>query len=196
MSRDIDLAAYALIDVEQAREFLRIEDTDQDEIITGLVNEASAWMETETRRTLKARTGTMTFSGPGATWAVMPEAPFNSMASAEYRDADGTWTALNITGAQIVVDTGEVYLPNDVWWEGRKNIRVTGEVGFKAGTHDRDLKTLGLCCEQLVQILYQVRQNKIGRAEAVSIVGTGIAIKSDALPIEVKKTLAAYTRYV
>jgi uncharacterized phiE125 gp8 family phage protein len=117
---------------------LRVESTvtDEDFLISALIESARGWAETQQHRALITQTWDMTLDGfPSCRELEIPKPPLQSITSITYTDTDGdsqTWASSN-----YIVDAsrhpGRVALAYDKSWPSTRNIINAVTVRFIAG---------------------------------------------------------------
>jgi len=208
MSEIVPVDPLPLVDLDTARGYLKTPDTNQfDETIKLLIDHASAQIGMHTRRYLLARDydsgsavaghrDTLILDGTGNGLIYFPEYPVNSVSSILERYPDGTTTrTLNITGLRKVKGHG-IYLPYDSFGRSLQNIEVKCNLGYAAGTHDRERRALEAIACRWVQVLWQDRDAAIGRGTSFGVGGDSVQLISTAIPPDVEKALAPFVRWV
>lgn len=207
MAEIVTVDPFTLTDLDTARAYLKSESTKDDPIIKGLVNHASTKIEMHCRRYLLARPyddssgvagkrPTLKLDGRGSATIMMTEYPINTITSMTERYADGVSTRpLNLTGLRIM--TGhQVYLPNDSFAYGFRNIEVVCNLGYAAVTHDRERRALEAICLRWVQVLWQDRDAAIGRGTTFGVGGETVQLIQSAIPPDILDALRPFERIV
>lgn len=195
----VTISPVALTDLESARDYLKLGNNERDPWLTVIINEATGLMERMTRRRLKSRTydgmtwPALLVDGDGSNLILLPEYPVTAVSSVRWRDASDAYTSSTITSARFGGE-GYLYLPNDSFPKGFKNIEVKCTAGYVAGTHDAELSALELCCKRLIQIGYSDWDNKLARGTGISIQGFSVNFVRSALPRDVMETIDQFTR--
>lgn len=120
----------ALATLAQAKEFLGITGTDQDALITRLLDAATQYLETQTGRTLAQTTLTEYYDGDGdrTLFVASPPASFENYGVDTYLKIDD----VQIDEDAFVVHSGEgrIVLDSAVFSRGDKNVEVKYKGGF------------------------------------------------------------------
>jgi hypothetical protein len=192
MLKTVTLGNNALTDLETAMDYLRAYTVDLVPHIARAVNQASARCEGYCQRKLKSRDWDLVLDGTGRNTIYLPHYPITDVASAGVNQFDGQAPRdLDLT-AVIFDDAGLLYLPNDRFPKGTKNIAITATCGFLAGTHDEALQDLERACLRLTQVFYQDWANGAGRSTSKGVAGTQATWESVDLPDDVKLILNQY----
>lgn len=159
------IATNAIIDVAQAKQYLRITDPDWDEIIEIIINSVSSAAERYLHRLVKQQTVTdERINGPGSRTLRPTYAPIISVTTV-YDSATWTWDA------DSLVDAGNYYLDTEagklvyaigyIWTKGTRNIKLTYVVGW--ATVPTDI-TMGV----RIQVAEEFRKYKEQRLDRIS----------------------------
>lgn len=201
------LKPYALVTLEEAKDYLKRESGDDDLVVADCINRVSAAIETYCRRKLVSRTfdsassvpghePTMLLSGRGDHEVLLREYPLTTLSGIVHRYEDGTnILTLNTTGWRIVPGHA-LFLPYSAFPVGRRNIEVRCVAGYLAGTHDAELDTLRLAALRWVQIAYQDRDLSIGRGTNFAVGSQSVSLIPDAIPKDVASLLRPFERAV
>ena len=104
----VDPSAVPPITLDETKEWLRVDGTDQDATITALMEAATEWAENYTRRAFVDREIETTFSNfpPVHVDAYLPKPPVAQIAAITYVDSDGTAQVFDETTVTIEKLTG------------------------------------------------------------------------------------------
>jgi hypothetical protein len=207
MAEIVTLDPLTLTDLDTARAYLKSESTKDDPTITALVNHASSEIEMHCRRYLFARPydtasgvagkrPTLKRDGDGSNIMFFPEYPINTVTSMTQRDDNGTTTRLlDITGLRIL--TGhQVRVPFDSFARGKQNIEIVCNLGYAAGTNDRERRVLEAACLRWVQVLWQDRDAAIGRGTSFGVAGESVQLIQSSIPPDIEQALKPFVRLV
>ena len=207
MAEIVTLDALTLTDLDTARAYLKAESTQNDDTIKQLVNHASSQIEMHCRRYLLARPydtasgvagkrPTLKVNGDGGNKLFFPEYPINTVTSILERYPDGVTTrTLSLTGL-VIMEGHKIYLPNDSFAKGYRNIEVVCNLGYAAGTHDRERRAIEAACLRFVQVLWQDRDAAIGRGTSFGVAGESVQLIQTALPPDIEKALQPFVRLI
>jgi hypothetical protein len=167
-----------------------------DDLIMASVNYATAEMERITNRRLAARayatTTRLRIDGDGDNYLRLTEYPVNAVTSAVYLDDSGAETALNLTGARLLSETGRVFLPWQTVPAGVGNILVTCNCGYASTAPERyDLERL---CLRLCAVIYQDLKKQSGRITDAALMNATSRVPDFVLPADIANGLKAYAR--
>lgn len=201
------LKPYALVTLDDARDYLKREDGEEDVRIVETINRVSAAIETYCRRKLVSRIydstsevaghePTMLLSGRGDHEVLLREYPLTALAGVVHRYDDGTTTKTLTTTGWRIVPGHALFLPYDAFPIGRRNIEVRCTAGYLAGTHDAELDTLRLAALRWIQIAWQDRDLGIGRGTNFSVGSQSVSLIPDAIPKDVASLLRPFERAV
>jgi len=171
------LDTYALTDVDDVKEFLGLSDVDDSdhELFRKLINQASAFVEKETDRNLKARDydpdtdyENARYDGDGTKKLHLRQYPVNSVTtlvcSGTTISAAGDTDYYGSTGYVIYKSRGMLYYSYG-FDSGIKNVRVTYNGGYAAGTIELD--DLRMLCNSLVAWVWNRRKNLGFKSERI-----------------------------
>ena len=131
----------ALVTLEEAKEYLKQSGTDQDAIISHLVNAISAWVQGYLKRNLVSKAYVEYYSGDGDVELVLRNYPIVSIT--------GVWLdSLRVFGSDTLIDSTDYITKKDQgilrafnlfgnWINGESNIKVSYTAGYtvaSAGT--------------------------------------------------------------
>jgi uncharacterized phiE125 gp8 family phage protein len=129
------------VTLAQAKSHLRVDHSDDDTLIAGLIKAARAHLEAACAVRLSARTG-VTFKCDGfADFARLPEAPLTAVTSIVYFDQTGTSQTLSSTVYELRsdgLDASIVLKPDQSWpaVQVGSRITVTATVGYQTAPED------------------------------------------------------------
>lgn len=169
------LLSNALVTVEEAEIFLRI-DPDQDtEIIERLINGISGQFEVETSRKLKRQTMSQhRLDGTGCDTIRLPWTPLFTVSEIVQLNHDGStaWTITNsespeqLANSEFTVNpnTGLLRLYGRSFQYGTDNVLVTWDAGYPSSSLEMEyLRTL-----LLIELEYDYKQSKAGNLGVAS----------------------------
>jgi hypothetical protein len=167
-----------------------------DDAIMSAVNYATAEMERITHRRLAARAYAsatrLRVDGDGDQYLRLSEYPVNAVTSAVYVDDSGAESALDLTGARLLTETGRVFLPWQKVPEGVGNILVTCNCGYAETAPERyDLERL---CLRLTTVIYQDLKKQSGRVTDATLMSATARIPDFEMPADIAAGLLAYRR--
>lgn len=136
--------------------------------------------------------------GYGDSVVYAPERPLTTLWSAYARDTDGSWVALDITGAIIEETTGRIELPNDSFEKGISNIRIECRAGYEMpGTSRRghpEWDALERLTLRLAEIFYDDDLKLRGRTTDQSIGATSSRVPDFAMPADIERAVRPFVR--
>lgn len=125
--------------VDEVKDYLRVDTTDDDTLLTSMLTTARAAVERQTRRGLNTQTWIAhldTF--PSGNEIILPMAPLLSVTSVVYYDEDGASQTFDAANYQVdtVSQPGRIVLDPDSDWpdtdEGINKVIITYVVGYGA----------------------------------------------------------------
>ena len=117
-----------------------------EEVLTDLINQASWFLNGETRRELKTRTQTEYYDGPGGNELYLNQKPITGVTL--YQDSDRTYAAdTEIASTDFIIyeDEGKLYLTGTTFLNDRLTVKVVYTGGYVVIPHD-----LQRACRELV----------------------------------------------
>jgi len=160
-----NVAANGIVNLDEAKSFLKETGTDNDAEIVRMVNGLSAAFEQEVGR--KIRTQTLTdfrVDGTGKSSLLFPYAPVQSIAEIELRNSDeSVYRTITLAADFVIKDKGLglIMLINDSFIKGQRNILFTTDVGF-AMTDPEFARAQELLLTQLAFDYRAWQNNEIG----------------------------------
>jgi hypothetical protein len=187
-----------LCTTDQAKEQCKKDGTDQDTLFATLIDRASLMIETYCNRKFKLQTYTEElYSGTGTPFLYMRNHPIdaNTTPTVKYRIGASTWQTQVVTYLRHE-DADEQGLlfweDSSVWPRGTYNMQITYKAGF-ATTPSNLPQTIIQAAVELVQVLYERRQNMIHLQPAVTVVdGITAQYKDAPMPMSVRYLLDPY----
>ena len=122
----------------EAKEFMRVDGTDQDDVITAMIAAATSWAEGVTRRAfidrlLEVRMGSLPV---GACRVVLPFPPVRSLVAITYVDTDGAPQVIN-TGDVTLDPLFGIVTPNvGVSWPTVRSVTFEYNAGYGGAAAD------------------------------------------------------------
>lgn len=167
-------------------------DTDQDGIISDLINAVSARFEVETGRKLKSRSHTEYYDGNGKNYLYLNNYPLAStditITVDENRAFDDTDDQITSTDIILSTESAKVGLDNNTFETGTANVKIEYTAGY---TTDVEY-ALVQAAKDYLQILYnQHTQKDLISVRSESYEGGSRTFESD-MPWSVKKILDLY----
>lgn len=136
-------------------------------------------------------------TGEAVLW--LPERPVIEVYAAAYVDDDGTETALDLTGARLVRETGEYRIPYDTAPKGDGNILVSCAAGYRQATAtslgDDDWYDLEHWCLRLTEIYFKDSLQRRGRETSGAIMSESSGVPHFKMPEDAAAGLARYVRH-
>lgn len=188
----------SFVTLEAARAYLdRETNQDFDAIISACVNGAAGRLERYTGRRLKSRAyaaaTALVVDGEGRNELTLPEYPLTAIAEIRERYIDGTSRKVIITNARFS-EAGLLWLPNDYFGRGFRNIEIDCTAGYDQTLHPEAWADLRKCALRIVQVDFQDRVNQVGRGASFSVGGESLAFIDRPLPQDVEQILRDYRR--
>ena len=122
------------VTLDEAKQYARIAHTDDDLMITGMVEAARKTVEQFTRRALITQTLELALDGPPpGEYVDLPMPPLASVTSVKYVDGDDvetTWAATNYH-VDTIGEPGRVYLVTGGTWPDTADLRSTNSLLFR-----------------------------------------------------------------
>jgi hypothetical protein len=190
---DKTILPTALVSVESARDYLRLEDIDQDPVLTQLINGVTIAIERACARPLRSRTITQVLSGHGSNYILLDIWPATALTSVKSRAIDDTLTDIDKTGWRVT-QAGMLYLPIGYMPSGVANIEIAGEFGYKAATHDAELAALELAALVWLQVQWHTFTNQIGRQGSTTVGAGVLEFESDKMPASTAMIVEQFRR--
>jgi len=126
------------VTLNEAKDHLRVENTDEDALISGLVSAAREMAEAYTQRQLITATYTMKINDfpPGEAAIPLPRTPLGSVSAITYIDADGSTQTLGTDVYEVLDDDSEAWVvlkPGQIWPSARFEKYEAVTITFTAG---------------------------------------------------------------
>lgn len=216
-----DLINEALVSVERAGRYLKLDAGDEqtDDLLSDVINAATARCESETGYKLAARDHTaMRPAGDpkGSDWLILPQRPINSIS--EIRSYSADLSASSIVSASsytIYSERGMVLLHGSAFqWQGgwpeAHRVQVDANIGWGYNAapsnplpapfakFDRELvpQDLAMACLQILADWYMRADGSVHISQSRSAAGVGATttFKDEPIPPAAKRILAQYRR--
>jgi hypothetical protein len=175
----------SLIDLDDAKDYLDIESDDawRDQRVQGLINAASAAINSYLGHTVKLTSHTEYLNGAGRTIIMVQHRPITEASNdvAVYLDATrnfGADTAVDHDEIGIDEGAGIIELPAATP-KGIKTVMVTYDAGYPAGSIPADIQE---ACRMMVRFL-DSRRDSIASGVSSITIGDGTATYSEDVPI-------------
>lgn len=128
------------VTLDEAKDHLRVDGSDQDSLLTGLITASRKWIEDYLGRALITQTWDYWLDDfpYGDKEIRLPKAPLQSVSAITYTDADGveqTWGSSKYV-ADSDSDPGRVYLAYNEDWPSHREQRKVVKIRFVAGYGD------------------------------------------------------------
>ena len=191
------LLDYALSTLAQAKLFLGITDTDNDNLIITLINSATDWLEKQFGgRRMKLTSYVELYDGNGSPDLFLRNFEVKTITSIELRTSNSPETFEVVDAGNYVVDKkiGRVNLGSSIFEKGVQNYRVTYEAGFDFAT-DGIPSDLQLLCDMVISKTFNLRKSEGISSEslgAYSVTYIEDAVKGDE---EIRSMIASYKKY-
>lgn len=178
------LTGDELTTLENLKEYLRIETTDDDTLLQKIITRTSDWIQKYCARNFIAQDYTEQYNGDGTNTLLVKQYPVNSIASA-YDDTSREFGAdTAITVSELVIDDGGIIIfDTNRFSAGYKNVKITYNAGYATIPQDLEEACLKLCASN-----YLLGQGAINVVEGV------IVDKPKRLKTEAMETIDYYRR--
>ena len=129
------------VTLAEARLFLRVDGTDQDDVITGLISAATSWAEGVTRRAFVQRSLDVRYAEtpPAELDMVLALPPVSALTEVTYEDEDGAAQTIELTDLELEPLFGRVRLAPDATitdWPDVFSINFRYVCGFSPASDD------------------------------------------------------------
>lgn len=195
MPIDTDLALVSLAD---AKEFLKITGSTEDEIVGKIVNHCSQWINKFCDRVLLEVTDRVEYhSGDGCSGAIMLNNFPVSEVDSVYVDATREFAAGTLVQASsyfVHDDTGVLELigEDSYWLLGKKNIKVTYTAGYALADMPQDIQ---MACKLLIGYIYRTFYSQWRMGVSSETIGQKtVTFDKVAMPKEVEGMLKPYRK--
>lgn len=149
------------VTLDEARKHLRVDGTDEDEMILSWITAARQYCEAYTKRSFGVQSYRWKIECfPSDRYLVVPKSPLLAVSSITYLDVDGVSQTLSTSDYFLNIDStpGMIYLDHDAEWPSTYNQPDAVTVLFTAGSAPSMVKT---AIKMLVADFYQNRETKI-----------------------------------
>lgn len=182
----MDLAANALTTWEYAREYLGL-DEDEQEFVTQRINEASAIAERHMDRALYEAERTEIYDGSGRAYLLLRQWPVSEVTSVRISTA-GEFDEAEEESILTLDENVGVLWTRRGFPKGRRNVRVT----YTAGFADIPADVQAAVCEIVASRMKAVRAGQIG---IKSVTGDGVNTTFElTIPTNAQRILETYRR--
>lgn len=154
--------ANLALSLSDAKDWLRVDHTDEDTLITAVVKAATSFVESWLKMALITQTVQVTYDTLHyGNWLHLPKSPLQSVTTVETRDGDGNYST--VAASTYSVDTNST--PGRIRWITRPDydteygeaIRVTFVAGFGADSADIPADIVH-CVRLMTAHLYERRE--------------------------------------
>lgn len=150
------LETYALVTLDNAKDFLGITDSSKDDLLEILINQATDYIENECNRRFESTVYTeQEYSGRGIKTIQLDEFPVITFTLLEVNnntDNTDNWSEIDTDNYWVEEDTG-ILTKTTNYAKGNKNYRATYTAGFTTIPHD-----LQFACMMLVSETFNKRK--------------------------------------
>lgn len=194
------ISQFALCSLADAKAYLRIPGSAEDDYLTILINTATERIEGFTDRKLKKRTGLTEFlDGTGTPDIILNELPIVTLTSVfvDLQRVFGADTALDLDDVIVSSEEGRISLEGDglgtvlasvVFPRGTKIVKVVYDAGLETIPND-----LRLACMKVVAMDY-ARSREGGDGVSAEAIGGRSVSWIDGMPQEIAQILRRYRR--
>jgi len=149
----------SLLTLDEVKQFLHIDHTDDDTLLTDMILQVEAEIASYTELVLEATDYDEYVDGTGENYIILRR-PLNSVTTITVDDA-----AYDLTDAKISTEAGILYFPSGVEIpEGKRNVRAVYNAGYS--TPPADLKKAALL---IITANYLVSQTEIQTSEGETV---------------------------
>jgi len=185
----------ALVDVDTAREYLGVKETDERRLptIKQCINGASGFCNSYTKRKLLSRSLTEYYSGGGVEMIMLNNYPCTTLTSV-YDDLNrvyGADTLITLTNL-VVMPTDLLYTiiyDGNVFGDGLKNVKITYTAGYSSVPYDLQQACLGM-----VGLYFHHTDEKMLAVQSRSVGDGSVTVNTDKVPKWVEDILNGYKR--
>lgn len=167
-------------------------DTDNDGMISDLVNAVSARFEAETGRNLKSRSYTEIRDGNGKNWMYTYNYPFASTAITitidEARAFTSTADQVTSTNIHLTTQSGKIWFDNDIFDAGERNVQIEYTAGYTTSAE----YNLVQAAKEYLSLLWARRSARIPTGVVTEGFEGGSRTYEDNLPWSVRQILQLY----
>lgn len=191
------LAAWSILTMDEAKEFLGIVGASEDVLVESLVMASTLRCETETARKLVSRTYTdEKYNGTGNASLRLRQYPVTAVSAWNLltTDAPEAWTPQSLTTYPVVVaepvkDT--IVSRNTAFAWGVMNHQLTYTAGLTS--IPEDLKT---ACRLILMDLWKQKDKVLAGVASQSFNGQSVTYRNDEIPVAAASLLMPYRRLV
>lgn len=180
------MAAGDLCAIADVKEFASITTGNDDALLTSLITNASALVNSLTNRNLMSASYTERFNGRGGSRQGLSNYPVTAVASVTV-DGVSIPAATGQTDSGFLFDEHLVYLRGYVFCRGVQNVEITYTGGLESVPAD-----LAQACIEIVATKYKRRTNL--EVSGKTLNGETISFTQSDVPPSAKAVLANYTR--
>lgn len=174
------LSPNALTTLSAAKDYLKITDDSQGEIIESLINAVSHQIERYCRRNLKERVYIdEEYDGTNSANLLLGQYPVSSISSVKIDDV-----IIDASEYKIRKNMGSLVRLNSNWPNGVLNIKVSYTAGYNPVPED-----LELACKHMVMFYYKTDISNFSRT-----FGEGFVVRPEAFPPQVRMLLDGYRK--
>ncbi len=157
----------SLVLLNDYKEILHIEGSDEDEFIGLLAQESESYIENYLNFSIMNKEYVDVVDGNGTNMITLPNSPVQSVSKIEYYEGlnnsnNEIWTTLQlgIDYERVLIYHDRVILDGNVFYEGIKNYRITYNAGYNECPAD-----IQNACKKMVKLLY----NELKKKDSVGI---------------------------
>jgi hypothetical protein len=190
-------AANALVDIDIAREYLGVKQSDERRLptIVQCVNGASWYCNSYTKRKLLSRALTEYYNGKGISTIMLNNYPCTTLTSV-YDDLDRAYGADTLVSASylVVMPTDLLYsviYDNGTFLDGLKNVKITYTAGYASGSVPYDLQQ---ACLGLVGLYFHHTDEKMLNVQSRTVGDGSVTVNTNSVPQWITDILNIYKR--
>jgi len=148
-----------LVTLDEARKHLRVDSTDEDDMILSWIIAARQYCEAVTKRSFGVQSYRWKIdSFPSDRYLLFPMSPLVSVTSISYQDTNGDLQTFSDYIVNVDSVPGQIYLDYDAYWPSIYDMPSAVTILFTAGYAPAMVKT---AIKMLVADFYQNRETKI-----------------------------------
>lgn len=195
----------ALVSIDEAKEYLKIENSNADVILSHLINAVSSWVSNYLKRSLVSSEKTEYYSGDGSSELILKRYPVTAVSSV-YVDSLRQWAANSLISSsnyiikkqQGILKAWQIY---SNWSPGDSNIKVTYTAGYTVATDGGDSGTLPydirLAVKRLIDQQYRIGYtNRKLDFQSESISGMNITFHEQSIGRDIKSMLDKWKKTI